>query len=104
MQYAGTPNYMAPELFQKRNYDDGVDVFAFGTLLWELVWREIPYDGFEAHEIKQKIESGEPLKINYGVDQRILNLITDCRKVNRHERPSFRHIVQTLATVVPVLS
>ena len=41
MQYAGTPSYMAPELFQKRRYDEKVDVFAFGTLLWELVERKV---------------------------------------------------------------
>jgi hypothetical protein len=28
---------MAPELFMKKSYDLKVDVFAFGTLLWELV-------------------------------------------------------------------
>lgn len=37
MQFSGTPSYMAPELFQKKSYDEKVDVFAFGTLLWELV-------------------------------------------------------------------
>jgi len=39
-----------------------VDVFAFGTLLWELIWREVPYDGLEPQEIRAKVESGEPLK------------------------------------------
>ena len=43
---------MAPELFAKRQYDEGVDTFAFGTLLWELVWREVPYDGCEPQDIK----------------------------------------------------
>lgn len=39
MQFAGTPTYMAPELFQKKSYDEKVDVFAFGTMLWELATR-----------------------------------------------------------------
>ena len=46
---------MAPELFQKRQYNEKVDVFAFGTLLWELIERKVPYDGFEAAEISQKV-------------------------------------------------
>lgn len=82
MQYAGTPNYMAPELFQKRQYDEKVDIFAFGTLIWELVWREVPLDGFEPAEIRSKVESGEPLKANYGGSQEITQLIKDCRSVN----------------------
>ncbi len=51
MQYAGTPTYMAPELFQKRQYDGGVDVFAYGSLLWEIINREVPYDGLDASDI-----------------------------------------------------
>ena len=68
MQFAGTPVYMAPELFQKRQYDEKVDVFAFGTLLWEILSREVPYDGLEAADIRAKVERGEPLKMHYNVD------------------------------------
>lgn len=28
-------------------YDKGVDLFAFGTLLWELFAREVPYEGLD---------------------------------------------------------
>ena len=48
---SGTPYYMAPELFQKRTYDQNVDVFAFGSLLWEIINREIPYDGLDPSDI-----------------------------------------------------
>ena len=51
MQYAGTPTYMAPELFLKRKYDLSVDVFAFGSLLWEIINREVPYDGLDPSDI-----------------------------------------------------
>ena len=50
---------MAPELFAKRRYDEKVDVFAFGTLLWEIIERKVPFDGFDAGEIRAKVESGE---------------------------------------------
>ncbi len=69
MQYAGTPVYMAPELFQKRQYDEKVDVFAFGALLWELAMREVPFDGLEAADIRAKVEKGEQLKLRANMDQ-----------------------------------
>ena len=75
MQFSGTPAYMAPELFQKRQYDDKVDVFAFGTLLWELASREVPYDGLDAADIRAKVEKDEPLKVPYGTDPRVAQLI-----------------------------
>jgi hypothetical protein len=36
---------MAPELFQKKAYSYKIDTFAFGTLLWEIFKREVPYEG-----------------------------------------------------------
>lgn len=68
MQWAGTPCYMAPELFQKRQYDESVDIFAYGTLLWEILERKVPFDGFEPGEIRAKVEQGEQLRVNYGLD------------------------------------
>ena len=62
MQYAGTPTYMAPELFLKRKYDQSVDVFAFGSLLWEIINREVPYDGLDPSDISQKVIKGEKLR------------------------------------------
>ena len=62
MQYAGTPTYMAPELFQKRTYDQSVDVFAFGCLLWEIINREVPNDGLDPQDIATKVIKGERLK------------------------------------------
>lgn len=56
MQFSGTPAYMAPELYQKRQYDEKVDQFAFGTLLWELVTRQVPYDGVDVADIRAKVE------------------------------------------------
>jgi serine/threonine protein kinase len=61
MQYSGTPNYMAPELFQKKSYDETVDQFAFGTLMWEILTGKVPFDGLDAQDIRQKVENDEPL-------------------------------------------
>lgn len=71
LQFAGTPTYMAPELFQKRQYDEKVDIFAFGTLLFECVVREVAYDGLEAADIGAKVVKGEQLRIPYGTDARL---------------------------------
>ena len=97
MQYAGTPVYMAPELFQKRQYDEKVDVFAFGALLWELAMREVPFDGLEAADIRAKVEKGEQLKLRANMDQQLAQLINQGRDVTAAQRPSFDRIVQVLS-------
>lgn len=55
MQFSGTPIYMAQELFLKKSYDQSVDIFALGTLLYEIYTGEIPYYGLDATDIKEKI-------------------------------------------------
>lgn len=76
-----------------------MDVFAYGTLLWETLERKVPFDGFEPGEIRAKVEGGEPLRANYGLDNRLTQLVIDCRNVQASARPNFAKIVQTLAEV-----
>ena len=85
MQFAGTPTYMAPELFQKRAYDESVDVFAFGSLLWEIVNREVPYDGLDPQDIASKVIKGEKLKDHElsMVDPRLSDIVSSCREVDQ---------------------
>ena len=100
MQFAGTPTYMAPELFQKKHYDEKVDIFAFGTLLWELVQREVPYDGLDAGDIKQSLMSGQKLTVNPMVNRTIAQLIEDCRNMDAETRPDFEYIRSTIDSVI----
>ena len=89
-QFAGTPCYMAPELFDRKFYDDKIDVFAFGTVVWEIYTQKIPYFNCDAIEIKQKVTKGEELICGNIVPKQIINLIEKCRKVKASERPSFQ--------------
>ena len=66
MQYSGTPTYMAQELFMKKSYDLSIDIFALGTLLYELYAGEVPYFGLDPVDIKAKIlkDSNLPMKMS----------------------------------------
>jgi hypothetical protein len=50
---------MAPELFAAKPFDCSVDVFALGVLLNEMFAREVPWDGYEPLDIKDKVVEGE---------------------------------------------
>jgi len=100
MQFSGTPTYMAPELFQKKSYDEKVDVFAFGTLLWELVAREVPFDGLEPSDIKEKVLAEEHLKVPFSTNKKVATLIKDCRALKSSTRPDFEYIQSVLKQVV----
>jgi len=46
---------MAPEIFNKRQLTEKIDVFAFGTLLWEIFARKVPNDGLDPADIMKKL-------------------------------------------------
>ena len=91
-QFAGTPCYMAPELFDKKYYDEKVDIFAFGTILWEIFNQKVPYCNCNASEIKQKVCRGDKLESSESVPKKIAELIDACRSLKAHDRPSFEYI------------
>jgi tRNA A-37 threonylcarbamoyl transferase component Bud32 len=97
MQFSGTPAYMAPELFKKQSYDEKVDIFAFGTLIWEILTREVPYDALEPQDIKEKVLRGD-LRLDppLNAPRKLVGLIDMCRQTNAANRPSFEEIAGIL--------
>src|SRR5581483_2214777 len=56
----GTPDYMAPEQLQGRPADPRVDVYALGTLTYELLTGRLPFSGGGLEVMQQKIERDPP--------------------------------------------
>ena len=42
-------------IFTNRANNEKIDVFSFGTIVWELFMRKVPYVGCDANEIKNKV-------------------------------------------------
>ena len=43
MSIAGTPEFMAPEIFANGIYYEKVDIYAFGMCILELITKKVPY-------------------------------------------------------------
>ena len=58
MSVLGTPEFMAPEMYEEQ-YDESVDIYAFGMCLLELVTCQFPYKECEnAAQIYRKVSRG----------------------------------------------
>ena len=74
MQYSGTPTYMAPELLLKKAYGPEVDVFALGTMLYELYSGEVPYQGIDPADIREKVLKDSSLGHKIGMKKSIIQI------------------------------
>ena len=50
-EIAGTPSYLAPELWRNESYTETVDVYSFGIVLWEILARDVPYRSLDNEEL-----------------------------------------------------
>ena len=57
----GTPEFMAPDLYEEAAYDEKVDIYAFGMCLLEIFTKDIPYrECINPAQIYRKVTRGEP--------------------------------------------
>lgn len=91
-QMTGTLVYMAPELLEGRtDYDEKVDVYAFGVVVYQILMKgEFPNIGI-ADVIK-----GKKADIPSSICSFSRNLINKCWSYKASERPSFDEICNTL--------
>ncbi|CAH8367123.1 unnamed protein product [Eruca vesicaria subsp. sativa] len=93
----GTYRWMAPEMIQHRAYNQKVDVYSFGIVLWELITGQLPFQGMTAVQAAFAV-------VNRGVRPTIPNdclpvlteIMTRCWDGNAEVRPSFVEVVSML--------
>lgn len=76
----GTPEFMAPEMYEEKGYNEKVDTYAFGMCLLEMVTGEYPYGECKnAAQIYKKVSLGlKPDCLGKVEDQEVLSLINWC--------------------------
>lgn len=99
MQFSGTPAYLAPEIYQKKAYDEKIDVFSYGTILWEIFTREVPYEGLDPADIMQRLFKEEGLASKTSIPKPIQKIILECRALNSDIRPNFERINEMLGNI-----
>ena len=91
-QMTGTLKYMAPELLQERtDYDEKVDVYAFGVVVFLILTKgEFPKIGMA------DVILGKKAEIPGSISEFSRNLIDKCWSYKASDRPSFSEICDSL--------
>eukprot|EP01094_Clydonella_sp_ATCC50884_P017764 TRINITY_DN315_c0_g1_i13.p1 TRINITY_DN315_c0_g1~~TRINITY_DN315_c0_g1_i13.p1 ORF type:complete len:610 (+),score=128.03 TRINITY_DN315_c0_g1_i13:786-2615(+) len=100
-QSAGTPVWMAPELFKRRaKFTPACDVYSFGMLMWEVAARAVPFADAHSPEVAIKwIEEGEKEDIPEDTPPAYAELLQRCWSSDAAARPSMAEAVDALEAV-----
>ncbi|GAX84108.1 hypothetical protein CEUSTIGMA_g11531.t1 [Chlamydomonas eustigma] len=96
MAGAGTPSYMAPELFDNKPYNEKVDVYAFGVMVNEIMAKEVPFGCMGAAEIRSTVLSGGRPELALSAPKPIQELTKKCWDTDPTVRPSFEKVLELL--------
>lgn len=56
----GTPNYMAPEIILRQDFDHRADLFSFGATLYKIIYGRTAFPGTQAVDVHKKVLTLEP--------------------------------------------
>uniref|UniRef100_A0A5S6R1U4 non-specific serine/threonine protein kinase n=1 Tax=Trichuris muris TaxID=70415 RepID=A0A5S6R1U4_TRIMR len=92
----GTPEFMAPEMYEE-NYDEGVDVYAFGMCMLEMITGEYPYSECQFPvQIYKKVTQGVKPQCFEKIpssNPEIKEIIDRCTRLRREERYSAKDLL-----------
>ncbi|KAI9265946.1 kinase-like domain-containing protein [Sporodiniella umbellata] len=91
----GTPEFMAPEMYEEKGYSEKVDIYAFGMCLLEMVMGEYPYNECTnaAQVFKKVTQNIRPESLSRVQDPEVLSLINNCL-APEHERMSAQEMLE----------
>ncbi|KAF4699801.1 hypothetical protein FOZ62_008013 [Perkinsus olseni] len=102
----GTHHWMAPEILRGEEYSQSADVYSFGMILWEMVYRMIPYAHLSALQVIGIVGYGH--RVHHHGPSRPLLPMDDCPMPLRNimmrslryvpaTRPSFAELAAELS-------
>ena len=91
--FCGTYEYMAPEIFENKRYNEKVDIWSIGILLYELLHGHSPFKGATVLDIYKNIVAGR-LSFKSSVDLRAQHLIRWILRREMAQRPNIEQIFE----------
>lgn len=98
---AGTPCYMAPELFDGAQVTEKVDVYSFSILLWEMLTGQVPWSNVPSpmQIIYYVGVLGQRMEIPENCLPSLKELIEMCWAESPTARPSFKRILEKIKEI-----
>eukprot|EP00455_Lapot_gusevi_P010603 TRINITY_DN14806_c0_g1_i2.p1 TRINITY_DN14806_c0_g1~~TRINITY_DN14806_c0_g1_i2.p1 ORF type:complete len:108 (+),score=23.34 TRINITY_DN14806_c0_g1_i2:114-437(+) len=93
----GTFQWMSPEVMQSQRYTEKADIFSYGIIVWEILFRQVPYQGMNSVQVSiAVITQGLRPPIPPDTPPELAKLMQDCWHGNPYERPTFTQILERI--------
>lgn len=107
------PRWLAPEILSGGACTTASDVFSFGVVMWEILTRQVPWEGFTTWAIVGEIQRGDRLPTTptslFALDETVdlesmgvyeyVQLMKECWSHAPEERPDFSYIAGKLREI-----
>jgi len=97
----GTYRQMAPEVIMHKPYDHKCDVYSFGILLWEILHRQLPFEGLAPLQAAFAVamQGARPAMALSEVFGQYEAVITACWDTDATRRPEMGEVVARAAAI-----
>ena len=90
--FCGTPLYLSPQILIGDSYDESVDVWALGIVLYEMVLGEGPFKISRSEQLTKILHQKVDLR-DKPLSSQLRNIIQACLKKDSSERPSAKWLL-----------
>lgn len=97
----GTLRYMAPEVALAKPYNQSVDTYSFGIILWQIVKGKVPFSGLGRRTYMENVVvGGERPRLDRSWPKAFSRLLQRCWNEDRTLRPSFSEVTSELDALI----
>jgi len=99
----GTPEYMSPEQAEVKEVDQRSDIYSLGSILYEMVTGQVPFEGETALSIAMKHKSQapqDPKELNSQMPSDLSRLILRCMEKDREKR--YQNVEEILSELINI--
>ncbi|CAD8059325.1 unnamed protein product [Paramecium primaurelia] len=86
------PGFMAPELFQNRNFDDKIDIFSLGVIFYGIFYCKYPFEG---KDFRETATLNEKCEINFEYSKKLSSSAIELLQGMLKKDPTQRFNAQT---------
>jgi serine/threonine protein kinase len=99
-QQAGTPLYMAPEMYEAGDYTPAVDVFSFGLILYDLVVGDFAFSpSLTPWQLMNVVTRSDRPECPSDMSENVKGIILRCWSVEGDARGTFEDIWSDLVAI-----